>query len=330
MAVWLFASPALSLAMPVPVSLAPADLDIERRMDAAFSHAVARLRGRADAVSIRYSASSPIDCIVVVQDAGSAPDFPAALVAELPPASRGDAQVDVSRSPAWSLSSREYTLFFFSRSATGTSIDQVALVPLSLRRFPVSAVRHILSPEPYAPSSYHRLKGYRVLGVPAALLFSSLVTLILLLVLVARKRFRGRRLSACLTIVLLGCLLPSARFSLDLLAMTGRHLSAWYAHQPYEQAGSAYHIAAYLRSSSTAQSPVYLCSDGTSYIPSLFTYALAPRRVITQGSGAQLFIAFEQPVRKGEPLQCAGREWEGAKPLQDFPDGSVVYSLPVR
>lgn len=323
-------------ARSIPVSLAPLELNLGQRMDASPSHAVVRLTGRGDGISVRYSASSPVDCIVTFADGKAVFDLSSSLVLELPAGSGADATLDVTASPAWSLSDHEYRVFFFSRSAVGTAVERVELIKTSLWRLPFVAVKQFFTPEPYLPASYHRLKGYRILGMAA----TKLILLCLVVPLVAvllMKRFRRARTMACMTVLFAGFLFIAARSSIDLIIFTGNHLRAWYGNQPYEQAGSAYAIADFLRPSLSAQSPsaaspVFLCSEGTSYIPALMTYLLYPQRVtqkFEEGQTPTMLIAFQQPVsaEEGQAFRCGDRAFSRVKPLKTFADGSVVYSV---
>ncbi|MFA5273571.1 MAG: hypothetical protein WC353_05415 [Candidatus Peribacter sp.] len=333
----LWCIPALSAAASVSVSLAPEELNLGQRMAASAAHAVVRLSGRGDAIAMRYSSPAPIDCVVLITDGKAVPDLSTALVATLPLGKDLTIDLNVSASPGWSLGTHEYRVFFFSHASDGTTMERVTLVPASFWRLPVAALRHLFTSEPYLPASYHRLKGYRILGVAAPLVLLPVVILLLILTL-ALRRFRGRRLAACLMILALGFLLPSARFSLDLLAFAGRHLTMWYGDAPYEQAGSAYAIAEFLQSANyeratPAVSPIYLCSEGTSYIPSLLTYLLSPTRVVQklpEGQTPVMLIAFQQPqtAKEGQAFQCGDRVFNNVKPLRSFADGSVVYSVP--
>lgn len=319
--------PALCLALDAPVRLAREDASLLQRVAGAAAHRTADIAGTGDRLLVRYSAQAPIEAVIFFQVGGANLNITTALTATLPPGNDAEATIDLTTSPTWNVAGNAYRIFFLS--AAGASIDDVALQPVSLRRLPWIAVRHLFTLEPYQPSSYHRLKGYDVLGYPLPLLVLG-TTLLALAVVMACRRLH---LAACLTVLLVAFAFHAARSSVDLLRFTGAHLIEWRSGGSYQEAGAAHGIASFIEENGR-EGPVLLCYEGTSYIPTLFSYLLYPRlvfRELPRGTAPSYVVAFEQQmIQKDGSLRCGDVQLYGLERLRDFPGGSHVYRLTER
>ncbi len=337
-----WAIPLLCAAADIPVSLANARNDLLQRISASPSHAEVQLAGGGDRIDVRYRSDTPVEAFVFFGDAKAPLDITTALAATLPAGNDADASLDVSASPAWSLFTNNYQVFFLVHDAQGTSIQTVSLIPTPLWRVPAIALRQFFTPEPYQPSSYHRLKGYQIFGLPLTIL-SLIACAVCIGIIVIWKR-RGARLMPVLTALLVTFLLYGARFSSDLLWITTGHLQEWYGHETYAQAGSAYAIADAITKDGNAhpskeKSTVLLCTQGTSFVPALMTYLLYPIPVTQLAENAnesEYVIVFQPPMAQGqatrdegahaESVRCDGLMVAGLTRLQSFPDGSILYA----
>ncbi len=331
--------PVICSAAALPVTLANSQNDLLQRIAQSPAHALVSLTGNGDRIEVRYGSTSPVDALIFFSDGKQQLDITTALSATLPAGNDEDMTLDVSRSPAWSAFSNDYQIYFLAKDA-GTRIQNVSLIPVPFWRFPLIGVSQLFSPEPYQPSSYHRLKGYAVFGIPLPVL-ALVITVVCLIVLWIPRRWRSQKNRMTVCVLLIVFLLYGARFSIDLLRMTASELTQWETHHMYEQAGSAYAIADALKQDSqahfgTGTPSVLLCNEGNSFIPALMAEQLFPLGVVTQTENEQTpdyVIAFQPAVPSTpsgahvENVRCGDATISGLTRLQSFPDGSILYAM---
>lgn len=325
LAVLLIVLPMAAFAAVEPaVSLLSSDVDLTERVGAARSHESRELQGTGDRLRVSYTAESPIDLFVFPLLHDGAPDTEAALVALLPAGVREEASLDLSVSPAWSPRVRRYRLHALSRETTPPVLYAPSIVRGSASLLSIAASQ-LLRPEPFQPSSYHRLRGYRVLGFAV----SPLVALIAIGTASATVAlWRRRGVDVFLMIFLTVLFLYGLRVAADLVSVSRAHLREWRVNGTYAQAGSSYAIADALQEREEGIRSVFVCHDGTSYLPTLLQYLLYPVPVTDTPEDATHAVVI-QKVRWSEgpdTLQC-GDMVLPARRLRSFSDGSVLYRV---
>lgn len=311
---------------------------VEKRLKENQGRASTTLDGNGSALQISYFASEPVEIFMVPLDknGGYVPtDF---ITFTLPKTDAGDAEIELTVSPGWKPTETTWLLNLLSKDeSTEAGFTSMEFVRPTVGSTIQAAVSHFFVPEPYSPSSFHALRGYRVLGTSATLLAG-----IALLVLSAMTLFfaRKNRAALLLIILLLGVGAYELRFGLDLLRMTQEHLTG-YPKGAYDEAGSVYLVAHAIETASENQSKnsVYVCRDGTNFKEKLLRYFVYPVPVSAEDAAAadasfaliidkldwELTTSVDG-TQSFQTVQCGALSRRGTL-LSRFPDGSVLYSL---
>lgn len=315
---FLVAARATPETMPLGTATALADL-----MAAARSSVSIEVRGNGDRLVLSYTSAGPVDLFIfpVLEDGSPAVD--SALVARLPEGLDAEVDLDLAASPAWSPGERPYRVHALSRESVRPTIHD-AVVGRGSQWLPVIALRQLGRSEPYEPSTYHRLQGYGFFGWHAGPVFA-----VLLMAAAALLWVAGRQKAAPI-LLLLGFLFYGARVSVDLTRISFSHLRDWGQDGTYAQAGAITLIAEAVRAETAqlAGASVFVCHDGSSYLPTLLRYFLYPIPV-TDSPISATFVLVAGKVRRGEGpdvLQC-GDASIPARRIRSFPDGSVLFRV---
>lgn len=243
------------------------------------------IEGRGGTLAITYVASEPIEIYMVPihgKDNSYVPtDF---LSFTLPATDESDARIDLTRTPSWSPETQTWMLHLLTKDEhTEAGFRNVEFIPLSPVGNAVAAIRQLFTTEPYTPSSYHALRGYRIFGVPIAIVFGLLTVLMAIITLmIARKN----RLQAVLAVLIIASGIYQLRFSIDLLGFTNQHLREYYTDKHvYDEAGSV-HLIAQLLKLGLPDDVIYVCRDGTNYKEKLLRYFAYPVKISSDASVA--------------------------------------------
>ena len=249
----------------------------------------------------------------------------------LPAHAQGDVLIDLAASPAWSSGSHRYFLAFFSTSTESDTAFHT--MEFGYSDGPVllgAAAAHFVQPEQLRFSSYHLLSGWRVLGMPVALIAGLLTLLVAAATwLASGKTVRARR---AVSVLLWAILLYQARFALDLTRATARNLSSWSRTGVYSDEGSVTLVADAVREAMAIRSTPSLlsvCHDTTNLYAKALRYFLAPLPVALHDDPKATHVLVYQKFLwsfENGILTCGGIK-APAKELQKFPDGSILYSL---
>ncbi len=293
------------------------------------------LTGNGAALHLTYASADPIEVYMVALDAIGKflpVDF---MHFTLPASQQGDETVDLTVSPAWSFGEKRYQLHMLTRTddaaASFYSADFLPVSPLSAITTPF---KQFMRAEPYTPSTYHALFGYRVLGISSVLLLG----IVLLIVSGILLLLYGTKTARVLLLALIGIqMLYALRVSVDMMRFSTQHLSEYYGKGSYDEAGYMYAAAAditrFAKESGRKQS-VYMCRDGTNFKEKLLRYFIYPVPVSAEpamASGATLAMVsdkFKQGYTFTDGQLACGLINIHATKLMTYPDGTEIYQIP--
>jgi hypothetical protein len=197
-----------------------------------------------------------------------------------------------------------------------------------------AATRQLFTPEPYLPSSYHALRGYRIFGHDLSLWLGILCVFVAIGALACRKK--EKKVIAFLSVLLAGNLLFALRFSVDEFAFTKTHLT----EKTYGEAGSIHTVAELLALASNPTDVIFVCRDGTNFKEKLLRYFAYPLKVTSDPADAPAAtyalvmdkydwsidtIVDKQGSR--QTLRCGPINREGEK-IATFEDDAVLFRFP--
>lgn len=337
----------ISLTFAVPtvsaqvISIRPAIVDssepVERALAENKGRASTALEGKGAKLMISYRSNQSLEIYMVPLDANDdfvPTDF---LRFTLPQAEQGAASIDLTVSPGWKPMQQRWLVYLLSKDETADAgFDSLSFIPASPFIVVKAGVGHFLTPEPYTPSSYHALRGYRIYGAHVAVMLGLAVLLLSACVFLFVRP--ERRLAVALAILLIGTALYQLRFGLDLLRFTNQHLGE-YAEGTYDEAGSAHIIAQNFHMIATEGQTVYSCRDGTNYKEKILRYFAYPIRISSDDAAAataDFAIVMDKAswsmdtatVNKATvlTLRC-GAVNRRAERLTTFADGSILFRL---
>jgi len=285
----------------------PADLNqLNQSISEEASHASVDLSGKGADLKINYSSPSPLSIyILFLNDDGSV--NPREIVsAELPKGTAVESLIPLSQTRGWSWGERKYKLHFLTDKGV---VPAISKVEISGSPSLIDGIKQFFALEPFTPSSYHRLSGYKLFGIS----FTLALTLILIILLFFRRK------KHVMNVIIILILLFNVRFSMDLLRYTKINLSS----DTYSTAGSAYQIADYFKSNEI--NSIQLCSDGNTYFPTILKYAGYPLSVNSEADHVLIRNAFKWSFENGN-LTC-GDLTAPATQISKFPDGSILFKL---
>jgi len=278
------------------------------------AHASTDVEGAGNTLRIRYSSENPIDVYILFLREGDTLNPRDTLFAELPPDDEGEALIPLSHTRGWRAGTQKLRIHFLTEKESEHAIHSVQLTEATVR---AGGVRQYLAPEPFSPSSYHRLEGYRIFGMPSTVLLTCTV----LILLAAALFLRNKRIT--LVILLAGAFLSNGRFTADLLRMTYANTKEWTQAHTYAAVGSVYEIASYLQENDVQT--VRLCTDGNSYFPVLLQYASFPSVIAQDAKHVLVRNAYDWSYDNSF-LRCRNIE-HAATRVKTFADGSELFSL---
>ncbi len=297
--------------------------------------------GKGSMLAIDYSSDEVIQVYMVPLDAREhfvPTDF---LHFTLPAGENSSVVVNLTGSPGWRPVEQKWVIHLLSRSEeTQAGFHDLAFVPATPLSIVGAALRHLMTPEAYTPSSYHALRGYRIMNVQISLALGILTLLAGVIVVIVMKK--PRKLSSLVTLFIVAAGLYQLRFSVDLLRFSDEHLRG-YASGTYDEAGSVYQIADTLTSFPEKETGepliVYVCRDGTNYKEKILRLMSFPVRISSVATDATL-ADYAVVMNRGEwaleetteddkirsRLRCDA-VWRDAQKVTDYPDGSVLFRL---
>lgn len=331
------AVPAFAETLMIEPTLVTASDTVERALQVNKGRASTSIEGRGSALNISYTASEPIDVFMVPlqSDKTYVPmDF---MHFTIPKNDKGSVRIDLTVSPGWTPKETTYLLNLLTTSdSVNAGFTDLSFEETSMFTVIKAGFRHLFTVEPYTPSSYHALRGYRIFGI------SLTITLGLLTVVIAVTLFAltkaEKRLSRITTLLTIVTLLYALRFSVDLLRFTHEHLIG-YMNGIYDEAGSAHQIGRTITDiSKQSATPVRVavCRDGTNYKEKIVRYTAYPIHVSDVSTGATLALVMDKNDWSVETtidaegskrtLHC-GSINRTAQKITDFADGSILFSL---
>lgn len=312
---------------------------VEGRLRENQGHATVDIEGNGASLLISYFASEPIEIFMVplAENGGYIPtDF---ITFTLPSTDAGDAEVDLTVSQGWKPGSTTWRVNLLSKDeSTDAGFTSMEFVQPTLGDTLTAAISHFFVPEPYSPSSFHALRGGRVLGTSFTIFLGALLVIATIIGFVA---VRKNRTGAVLALILSLTALTHLRFGVDLLRMTNEHLTG-YPQGAYDEAGSIYLVAHAIEQTTMDEEKksVYVCRDGTNFKEKLLRYFVYPVPVSAEDTAvedATLALVMDKfdwgmttetvDGRTVQTVRCGALD-RPATLLTRFPDGSILFSLP--
>lgn len=313
---------------------------VEKAMQENKGRASTKLEGRGGTLRLTYQASQPITIYMVPLNAqgGFVPtDF---LLFTMPPTDSETVEIDLTVSPGWSPRKTTWLLHLLTKDERSIAgFVSIEFVPTSAGKIISTMMRHFFTAEPYTPSSYHALYGYRAFTFSVTIILG--ILLMVMCALVAVFTSKGRRLQTLLLLVLLMHALYGLRFSVDLVRFTHEHLSA-YARGEYDEAGSIYRVAPVVRelaAKNPSATTLFVCRSGTNYKEKILRYFVYPTVVTSETNAAALAdFALAMDTDKwsletvtesntvDQFLLCGDLRLK-VQTLESFPDGSILFAL---
>ncbi|MEQ1849390.1 MAG: hypothetical protein ABL890_02255 [Candidatus Peribacteraceae bacterium] len=263
---------------------------LEKALTAKEGYASTTLKGAGAFLEIEYFSSEDIDLFLVPlnRDGRYVPtDF---MTAKLPAAANGDVRIDLRETPGWKTSETLWLLNIASSSTdTDAGFTGIEFVPASPIETLSAAMTHLSIAEPYGPSSYHVLRGYRVLGLSFAVLLG-LITIIIALIV-----WRIRGVSTALWVLVTLTLLSHLRYGIDLLRFSHEHLTSMQTASIYDEAGTIYAVAESIKEIRMKEQRfggVFVCRNGTDFQEKILRYQLYPTPVSHNGDGPFSFVVI--------------------------------------
>ncbi len=299
--------------------------------------ATTAIEGAGQALVIGYRSNEPINIFMVpLKDNESyvPTDF---MQFTLPQSIDGSVRIDLTVSPGWKPGRTKYLLNLLTQTESAEAgFTSLEFEPSSVGQIISTGFRHLFTVEPYTPSSYHALRGYRVFGESITITLGILTLIITIGISIFSKT--EKRLSHITILLVIVTLLYASRFSIDLLRFTHEHLVG-YMNGIYDEAGSAHQIGRTISDIAKESSvPVHVavCRDGTNYKEKIIRYVTYPTPVTTTATGATHAVVMDRgewsmqtTIDKDgshSTLLC-GPIHRRAKKLTDFSDGSILFSL---
>jgi hypothetical protein len=249
------------------------------------------------------------------------------LTFKLPASATQTAVIDLTVSPGWKPGTSRWLVHLLSKDTEANAgFGNITFVEASPLTTIFAFARNTLRQEPYTPSSYHALRGYRALSMDLTVIAGILLLITCFVTAFFSKR--EHKLTAILLIILTFQGIYGLRFGLDILRFSAEHLIGSH-NGIYDEAGSVYRIADALRDQK-AQS-VFICRSGTNYKEKLLRYFVYPIHVTADSADAShadsavVMSARDWRFEHGT-LRCGAITMQAQK-ITDFNDGSVLFSL---
>lgn len=310
---------------------------VENELRVNMGRATTSIEGNGQALIIGYESDEPISIFMVpLQSDGSyvPMDF---MHFTLPKSTGGSVRIDLTVSPGWQPTDTKYLLNLLTHTENAhAGFTQIEFEPTTLMKTLMTGVRHFFTVEPYTPSSYHALRGYRVYGHSITVILGVLLLLIVVAMFIVFKR--EQRTQKIFIVMLIICLVYGLRMSIDLTRFTSEHLGE-YLHGTYDEAGSAHDIGKSIEviaNASPSPTRVAVCRDGTNYKEKIVRYMAYPIPVSETVTGATLALIMDRNNWSTETtidekgshtiLHC-GAIHHRAEKLHDFADGSTLFLL---
>lgn len=310
-----------------PLSVYAAEVDvqqvgdgarIEELLNTAISRATTELQGKGTTLHLAYSSPEDLSVIILFTSTAGLFDPLDSLVVTLPAGARQKADIDLTHSTGWTPSTPMYRLHFISTSSEGATFEKVEFTGTSLSDIVSAGFTQLISPLPFTPSSYHRLRSYSVFGIEMIPVMGSFIVFVVLILIVQKKN------RVAMLVVVSMTLLLNARFSIDALRYSIAHAREFLVSGTYVTAGSLQQIAEDLRKYDAKG--VVLCHTGTSFAERFLQYHVYPIP-LNSGFASHIVVhnATDSSYARGV-LQC-GSDRYSAELVHTYKDSSQLFSI---
>ncbi len=287
------------------------------------------LRGTGDRLSIFYT--SPVRTAIAFLPIRRGNGYDPAEMAHfsLPPTDNGQAIVDLTVTPGWWPFAQEYKVFFFNAPGRA-QITAIDFVPWTWTGLLSGVVTHIAIRETYQVSTFHTLRGSSVLSLPLTGLLDVATVIAAACIFWLRRK---NPLLPVLTSLIVGCLVYTAWFAIDLARFSVGHLHAWTVERTYSKEGAAQAMAGTIESEakkSSAPLLVFVCTDLTDFYAKTLRYFLYPVPVSVKNEdiarATHIVVAEKVIWTYADDILNCGPVGGKARKIAELNDGSVLFA----
>ena len=290
------------------------------------------IHGKGASLHLQYSASENITFFLVPIAANKSYVPNDTVLTVLPKGERQNVRIDLTVSPGWSPWQEAYMLQMLTPSKEAdASFFEVDFFDTSIVTTIKAAIQHFWTLEPYSPSSYHALRGYRILGISMPIIAGIFVIICSMIMLVLHTKISASLLP---NFLIIATLFIAARSTIDDVRFSKQHLSEYFTKGTYDEAGSIFTIAEFLKANTDSDAKIYVCREGTNFQEKLLRYAVYPRRVSDLKNDAltatNVLITDRRSWsfdEKTSSLTCGDLRDAAIESKEQFVDGSILFTL---
>ena len=290
------------------------------------------LHGKGASLHLQYSASEDITFFLVPIATNKSYVPNDTVLTVLPKGERKNVTIDLTVSPGWSPWQEDYMLQMLTPSKEAdASFFEVDFFDASIVTTIKAALQHFWTLEPYSPSSYHALRGYRILGISLPIIAGVFIIACSIFMVIFRTKISASLLPNFLIIT---TLLIAARSTIDDVRFSKQHLFEYFTKGTYDEAGSIFTIAEFLKANTDDDARIYICREGTNFQEKLLRYAVYPRHVSDLKNDAQTATHVLITDRrswsfddKNSSLVCGDLSEAKIESKEKFVDGSLLFTL---
>ncbi len=324
------------------LTIRPALVDSSDQVEAAVQRnegqASTSLRGAGKTLLLTYSSDEQIEVFMVPLDTNGnyvPMDF---MRFTLPATKSGEVRIDLTVSPGWTPGENLYLLNMLSKTKEPNAyFVDAQFEAASFVDVLKAGIGHFLTVEPFTPSTYHALRGYRTLSMSVSVLLGVLSLILAIIAYILSKP--EKKLKNVIAVFLVLGTLYATRFSVDLLRITKEHLVTFEETSTYDEAGASSLIASSLRDvyKLTQNDSVFVCRDGTNFKEKLIRYYAYPIPIVSEAEKANdadyvlVMDKFDWSYVPGKKeigkLSCDPLKNVAAEKVAEFPDKAVLFHI---
>lgn len=324
-------------ALAVDFSITPHIVDasspVEEALARSQGHASTSIEGDGSSVVISYQSSTGVTVYVFPMHADHTYDPADAMYFDLSAGADNTATIDLTVSPGWHTGDSRYIVQILSPDKNpDVAFTDITFQPASWLQIILIPFAQFLRIEPFTPSTYHALRGYKFLGHAAVPVIAFMTIIVGCIVWFFYRKKYG--IWPLVYILIIGHLVYGLRLVVDEYRFTQEHLTSWYTTQTYDEAESVFTIANSVQETAkTMQMPmhIFVCRDGTNFKEKLLRYMIYPISVSADALAAKkathviLMNKLKWNIDNGI-LHC-GDVSLPVKKMRDFSDGSILFSI---
>ena len=293
-------------------------------------YASTTIEGDGRYLRLMYDASDPLTMFfapMVTKETFNPADY---VVATLPAGTGSDVRIDLAVAPGWKPVTRKYLFNILApRKETTVAMHSSFFEPWSVGVLPLIALRQAWQIEPFSPSSFHALRGYRMFGIATNTIAGIVLWIVAGVILVRRRKTGGAIMIIGVTAAFV--LLSGMHAGIDQLRLVREHVGSMLSDGTYDEAGSSYDIAETITMLREPHDNVVVCRTGANLREKILRYMLYPLRVTsahdTLTDSSLIVVSYEAPWQMKNDVLTCNDITARVKKLREFSDGSLLFSV---